>query len=97
MEWVFQFRIDHLKEQGEERNLKGLIFTEGDQTPSLQQIQDFLQKCGYNAHVKDPNQLIFFDANPEDPVEIRIVKMGNEEEVDTDRFLKLLAESFIKR
>jgi hypothetical protein len=98
MEWNFQFRIDYLKEEGEERNLKGLIFTEGDATPSLDQIQAFLKKSGYNdVQIKDPNNLIFMDSNPQDPVEIKIVKMGNEQQADTDRFLRLLAEQFIKR
>lgn len=97
MEWNFLFRIDHLNETGEERNLKGLVFTEGDKTPSVDQVMGFLKNCGYNVVIKNKEQLIFMDPNPKDPVEIKIVKLGNQEEPDEDLMLRLLAEQFRKR
>jgi hypothetical protein len=97
VEWNFQFRIDHLQVTGEERNLKGLVFTEDNQTPTVEQIMGFLKNCGYNVEVKDAEQMIFIDRNPKDPVEIKIVKLGNQEEPDVDFALRLLAEQFRKR
>ncbi|CAM3498066.1 hypothetical protein [Marinicrinis lubricantis] len=96
MEWNFLFRIDHLKETGEERNLKGLIVTENDQPPKVEQIQSFLRSCGYNADVQDAHKLIFRDSNPEDPVDIRIIQLEDQEVHETDRILKLISEQFIK-
>lgn len=97
MEWNFLFRLDHLNETGEERNLKGLVFTEEDKTPTIKQIMGFLKDCGYNVQIKDKENMIFFDPNPKDPVEIKIVKLGNQEEPDVDLMLRLLAEQFRKR
>lgn len=88
------FRIDYLKVKGEERNLKGLVFTEDDKTPTVEQIKDVLHDYGYHVEVKDKEQMIFADLNREDPVEIRIVKLGNQEEPEVDFVLKLLAEQF---
>lgn len=97
MEWNFEFRIDHLNEQGEERNLKGLVFAEEGELPKLDQIKQFLNDCGYNVEVKDPEQLLFADPNPQDPIEIKIVNFGNKEQSVHDPHMKLLAEQFMKR
>lgn len=97
MEWNFLFRIDHLNETGEERNLKGLVYTKDDQLPTLDQIKQFLKSCGYNVDIKDPEQLIFFDPNPNDPIEIKIIQLGQKEKKHMDRELKMLAEQFMKR
>lgn len=97
MEWNFLFRIDHLNETGEERNLKGLVYTNGDQLPTLEQIKKFLKSCGYNVDIKDAEQLIFFDPNPNDPVEIKIVQIGQKEKKHMDAELKMLAEQFMKK
>ncbi|MVP01201.1 MULTISPECIES: hypothetical protein [Paenibacillus] len=94
MEWNFLFRVDHLNQKGEERNLKGLVFTEGKNPPSVNDIQSFLKECGFNVKVKDMNQLIFIDDNPQDPVQIRIVKMGNEQAEHHDAELRYLLEQF---
>lgn len=96
MEWNFLFRVDHLNESGEERNLKGLISTEGTQSPRPEQIQRFLKECGFEVQVEDPERLIFKDANPKDPVKITIVSLGNEEEVQSEQVLKKLSEQFRK-
>lgn len=97
MEWNFVFRVDHLNTIGEERNLKGLVFTEGDQTPTLDQIKDFLSNSGYDVDIKDPERMIFADENPDDPIEIKIIQLGNKEKIDQDYALKLLAEQFRKK
>jgi hypothetical protein len=98
MEWNFLFRIDHLNEKGEERNLKGLVFTEGSAPPTSNQILQFLQKSGYDVSIHDPEQLIFMDNNPKDPVKITIMKLNREEEeYSQDQVLKLLAEQFRTR
>lgn len=97
MEWNFLFRIDHLNEQGEERNLKGLVYTDDGALPSLEQIKQFLKDCGYNVDIKDPEQLIFFDPNPNDPIEIRIVQLGSKEKEHVDMDLRMLVEHFIKK
>lgn len=97
MEWNFLFRVDHLNQTGEERNLKGLITTEGSQPPRPEQIQQFLKECGFEAQVEDPIRLIFRDPNPADPVKITIVRLDNEEKAESDRVLKLLSEQFGKQ
>ncbi|CAM4409860.1 hypothetical protein [Paenibacillus tarimensis] len=94
MEWNFVFRVDHLNKTGEERNLKGLLFTDDKNPPSAEAILTFLKDCGYDVRVKDAEQLIFQDENPDNPVEIRIVKLGNEEEMHSDTALRYLAEQF---
>ncbi|RXZ79985.1 hypothetical protein EBB07_20745 [Paenibacillaceae bacterium] len=97
MEWNFLFRIDYLKEHGEERNLKGVIFTEHSDPPELDQIQDFLRGAGYpGIAVQDSSRLLFADHDPINPIEIRIVKLGNEEDVDNDEMLRLLAKQFMR-
>lgn len=98
MEWNFLFRIDHLNITGEERDLKGLVFTEKDQTPTLEQIKDFLANCGYDVDIKDPDQMLFANEDPEDPIEIKIIQLGSKDEDFTqDLALKLLAEQFRKK
>ncbi len=97
MEWNFLFRIDHLKETGEERNLKGTLFTDGEAPPTAEEIQAFLRQCGYNVSVQDRGQLVFLDSRPSDPVEIRIVKLGNEERADHDAAVRAIAEQFRKQ
>jgi hypothetical protein len=97
MEWNFLFRIDHLNEKGEERNLKGTIFTDGEAPPSAEAIQVFLRQCGYNVGVEDKGQLVFRDSRPADPVEIRIVKLGNEERADHEAAVRAIAEQFRKQ
>ncbi|MFD2673223.1 hypothetical protein [Marinicrinis sediminis] len=97
MEWNFLFRIDHLNETGEERNLKGLLFTADEQPPTVEAIQGFLKTCGYQVEVEDPQQLVFKDPNPEDPVEIRIVRLDDEQEEKTDMIVRKIAEQFQKR
>lgn len=93
MEWNFQFRIDHLKETGEERNLKGLIFTDGEQTPTPTQIVDFLQSMGYErVHLTDEARMQFMANEPNDPVLISIVQMGNPNKTFVDDHLKMLIE-----
>jgi len=91
------FRIDHLNETGEERNLKGTLFTDGDAPPSARSIQSFLRKCGYNVGIADEGQLVFRDDRPADPVEIRIVKLGNEEQPNHDAAVRAIAEQFRKQ
>jgi|SRR5690554_6944048 len=97
MEWNFLFRVDHLNERGEERNLKGLIFTEGEQLPSLEQIQEFLISSGYEAEIKNPEKMVFTVPRANDPIEIKIVKLGNEKKAESDRELKMLSEQFMKK
>lgn len=96
MEWNFVFRIDYLLEHGEERNLKGVIFTDGDRLPTAREIQEFLHGSGYNVSIKDEGHLVFFDSNPAAPLEIRIIRLGNEEDHEDDRIQRLLAEQFRK-
>ncbi|MBD2847854.1 hypothetical protein IDH44_21885 [Paenibacillus sp. IB182496] len=97
MEWNFVFRIDYLRQHGEERNLKGLIFTDGERPPTADQIEQFLRGSGYRgAQIKDPERLIFFDPNGDDPVEIRIVRLGNEERREDDRILRKLIDHLRK-
>lgn len=101
MEWNFLFRVDHLNEKGEERNLKGLIITEENQTPTTEQIQKFLQKSGYEVQLSDPERLLFVSPHSDDPVQISIVKLENEEEektesAESDRVLRLLSQQFRK-
>lgn len=50
----------------------------------------------YNVVIKDEEQMIFHDSNPMDPVEIKIVKLGNQEKSDVDFALRLLAEQLRK-
>lgn len=97
MEWNFLFRIDHLHEKGEERILKGLVYTEKEAFPKLDQIKKFLHGCGYKVEIEDPEQLIFLDPNPLDPIEIKIVEIGHNEKNQADLELKMLAEQFMKR
>lgn len=97
VEWNFEFRIDHLNETGEERNLKGLVYTKDGELPELEQIRAFLKDSGYNVEVKNAEQLLFIDPNPNDPIEIKIVKFGSEDPQIHDPNLKLLAEQFMKR
>ncbi|MGD8190675.1 hypothetical protein ACQCN2_11915 [Brevibacillus ginsengisoli] len=98
MEWNFLFRVDHLNEKGEERNLKGIIITEENQTPTVEQIQKFLLNSGYQVELHDPEELIFMDHNQRDPIKITIVKMGNEmeEKVEPDRVIRSLSQQFRK-
>ncbi|MGC5324696.1 hypothetical protein [Brevibacillus sp. SYSU BS000544] len=98
MEWNFLFRVDHLNEKGEERNLKGLIITKENQSPTPEQIQQFLQKSGFHVQIHDPEKLVFLDQNQQDPVKITIVSLENEkqEKVESDRILKLLSQQFRK-
>lgn len=95
-EWTFLFRIDHLNVKGDERNLKGVLFTEKGQTPTPGHILDFLTGCGYRVALKDPKHLIFTDDNPADPLEIRIVKVGNDGQDEHDPVVKMIAEQFIR-
>ena len=97
VEWNFLFRIDHLNETGEERNLKGMLFTDGDAPPSAEAIQGFLRECGYNVGIADEGQLVFRDNRADDPVEIRIVKLGNEERANHDAAVRAIAEQFRKQ
>jgi len=97
MEWNFLFRIDHLNEKGEERSLKGTLFTDGDAPPSAQSIQSFLRECGYDVGIADEGQLVFRDDRAADPVEIRIVRLGNEEERHHDAAVRAIAEQFRKQ
>ena len=100
MEWNFLFRLDDLKEQGEERDLKGVIFTEGEELPTVEQIEDFLRETGYAVQLQDDRQLTFLDHNRENPVKITIVKLERadlqQEEMQPDLALRLLAEQFRK-
>ncbi|WP_281887455.1 hypothetical protein [Paenibacillus sp. YYML68] len=96
MEWNFLYRIDHLNERGEERNLKGLIFTESDDKPTAAQLQTALQEGGYPVQIEDADNLVFLDPNPDDPMRITIVKFTNEEEPIRDGALMKLAEQFRK-
>lgn len=97
MEWNFLFRIDHLNETGEERNLKGLVYTDEGKLPTQEQIKSFLKSCGYNVEIKDPEQLIFIDTNPKDPIEIKIIQLGQKEKKHMDAELRMLAEQFMKK
>lgn len=97
MEWNFEFRIDHLNETGEERNLKGLVYTKEDELPSVDQIKKFLHECGYNVEIENPEQLIFLDDNPLDPIQIKIIHLNNNKKQHVDRELRMLAEHFMKR
>ncbi|XEC95467.1 hypothetical protein AB6A23_02510 [Paenibacillus tarimensis] len=98
MEWNFLFRIDYLKEHGEERNLKGLLFTGDTMPPGPDEILAFLEGSGFrNMRIRDAERLVFEGGDPDNPVQIRIVKLGNEEEADGDRILRLLAEQFRNR
>lgn len=97
MEWNFLFRLDYLKAKGEERNLKGVLFTHDDKLPTIVDLQNFLLDTGYQVDLKDAGQLIFIDNHPQNPVEIRIVDIRSadaEEEIKPDLWLRRLAEQF---
>lgn len=94
MEWNFLFRVDHLNEKGEERNLKGLVFTDEGEAPTAEQIQNFLLESGYQVNIQDASQLTFIDSNPIDPIKITVVKLNEEDEQINDWAMRLLAEQF---
>lgn len=97
MEWNFLFRIDYLKTKGEERNLKGVIFTDDEQPPTSAQILRFLKECGYQVEVKDSAKLLFVDPNPDNPVHISIVQLGNHDKPNNeDSIIKTISEQFRK-
>ncbi|WP_134699490.1 hypothetical protein [Ammoniphilus sp. YIM 78166] len=97
MEWNFLFRVDYLNEKGEERNLKGLIFTDEGKAPTAEQIQEFLMESGYQVNIQDPQQLTFIDPNPSDPIKITVVKLHDEDDQVNDWAMRLLAEQFRKQ
>lgn len=96
MEWRFLFRIDYLNVTGEERNLKGTLYTEGNTPPSPDDILRFLHQSGFDVKLRDREKLIFF-RDGEDPLEIRIVKLGNEEHEHDDWALRKIVEQFQKQ
>lgn len=97
MEWNFRFRIDVLNERGEERELKGTLFTAGEEEPpSPEAIVGFLRQSGYAIDAVDGEHLIFRGSREGEPIEIRIVQLGSGEEPDGDLLVRKLAEQFRK-
>lgn len=97
MEWNFLFRIDYLNETGEERNLKGTLFTDGEHPPAQDDIIGFLRQSGYEVGVADVDRMIFRGTGVRGPIEIRIVKLGRGKEEHDDAFVRALAEQFRKQ
>ena len=91
-EWRFLFRIDYLNVTGEERNLKGTLYTDG-RPPTPEEILGFLRQSGFDVEVRDREHLVFFRGG-DDPLEIRIVRIGNEEREQDDAALKAILEQF---
>jgi hypothetical protein len=94
-EWRFLFRIDHLKVTGEERNLKGTLYTDG-RPPTPDDILKFLRSSGFDVDFSDREHMVFFRGG-DDPLEIRVVKIGNEEREHDDAALMAILEQFRKR
>lgn len=94
-EWRFVFRIDYLNVAGEERNLKGTLYTDG-KPPTPEDILGFLRQSGFDVKVRDREHLVFYREG-ENPLEIRIVKIGNEEREHDDAALKAILEQFRKQ
>jgi hypothetical protein len=94
-EWRFVFRIDYLNVTGEERNLKGTLYTDG-RPPTPEEILGFLRRSGFDVDVRDREHLVFFRGG-DDPLEIRIVKLGSDEREHDDAVLMAILEQFRKR
>lgn len=94
-EWRFVFRIDHLNVTGEERNLKGTLFTDGE-PPTPDDILGFLRQSGFDVNVRDRGHPVFF-RDGDDPLEIRIVKIGSGGREHDDAALRAIVEQFRKR
>lgn len=97
MEWNFLFRIDYLNVTGEERNLKGMLFTDDEQPPAADAILGFLKRSGYEVSVADAGRMIFRGTGGGEPIEIQIVKLGRGKEEHDDTFVRQLAEQFRKQ
>ena len=91
-EWRFLFRIDDLNVTGEERNLKGTLYTDG-RPPTPEEILGFLRRSGFEVDVSDREHLVFFRGG-DNPLEIRIVNIGSEEREHDDAALKAILEQF---
>jgi hypothetical protein len=94
-EWRFLFRIDYLNVTGEERDLKGTLYTDGE-PPTPEDILGFLRQSGFDVKVRDRGRLVFFREG-DDPLEIRIAKIGSGEREHDDAALRAIVEQFRKR
>jgi len=94
-EWRFVFRIDYLNVKGEERNLKGTLYTDG-RPPTPEEILQFLRSSGFDVDFRDREHLVF-RRDGDNPLEIRVVKIGNQEREHDDAALKAILEQFRKR
>lgn len=99
MEWNFVYHVKHHNQPDKDREIKGLIFSDESKPPRAEDIRPFLQNVGYNVTITDAEQFVFEDKNPNDPVEIRVVKLESKKDQDQDNgdaALHYLAEQFKK-
>ncbi|MEK8132509.1 hypothetical protein WMW72_31895 [Paenibacillus filicis] len=94
---IIREHIIHFKViRGQETKLlRGLIYLEDGQQPTLQDFERCLRECGHQVQLEDPEQCVF-RAYDESGVEYLIDVLENYQKPSRDPHAESLAKSFIK-
>jgi len=80
----------------ETKTLRGLVYLEEGQQPTLQDFERCLRECGHEVTLQDPEQCIF-RAYDETSGEYLIDVLEDYKKPDRDHHTEQLARSFIKQ
>lgn len=92
-EHIVHFKIIH---KTGTKQLRGLIFLEENQEPTLQDFEQCLRDCGHDVRIENKEQFIFKAYKPGEEYLIDVLE-DYEDEHTRDRYVESLAKTFIDR
>ncbi|MEI7025056.1 hypothetical protein [Paenibacillus sp. y28] len=92
IEHIIHFKVIR---KGETKQLRGLIYLEENQLPTLQDYEQCLKQCGHDVRVEDTEKFIFkaFDHGEEYLIDV----LEDHQKMTRDRQVENLASNFIKK